>query len=396
MVHILAYQSIPFASQEETRQTKANQESLQTTVSFVEDRFRAVQVELVAVSAKPNLLVPELQLLLARCQIIILYLMSDCTAAVYEKSFGYKALTTALTNFWNHLPAKPPSSPSSGDADQQQPPNQSAQVDEILAYTVLVRLCQAIVESGNDHPGRDGSPWRVGDDGVLTAVSNLYRRHVIVSNHDKLSKRQQFPFFQWSLRLLSTIVLGHCHVALRMLLQDDMFPDSDDEDSCKITTIRRHFHTFARCCMAPAIPHLRYQALQAYNASFAKEEKVPAKHIARLLAFSNSSTRRNSLKTAFNDDDDHNRNHRNDAEEAALDFGELIGLRTAIINEKEGNTACLVFKAGPLHAKQLSAVQIRDDAAILKVSRDSCRVDAEGMVIPPMDCLFGVSTRSVE
>lgn len=215
-----------------------HKQTFRTTAAFVEDRFRAVQVEVVKLQYSS----PKLQLLMAKCHILILYLLSDCKD--YERKFGLTALQTALSSYWN---ATLEERIESWD-------------DEILAYALLCQL----------------NLYLTGLEDSLSSVLATYRRHA--------PTRKEFPLFQWALRLTVTASLGLWHSVLKQL-QTGLFPPS--------------FHVLARCWLATSVPAIRANALETYNSSFGKNEAVSGQSVARLLFISSSRT----VKSTWDDDE---------------------------------------------------------------------------------------------
>jgi hypothetical protein len=204
--------------------------SFMNTVQFFEDRIRALQVDLV----KTQFASKQLQLRLARCHILILYLLADEPS--YAETFGETALHTALSSYWNHTGAE------STD-------------DEILSYMAICQCSQYLQQEQKQ---------TAVDESLTSSVLSLYRKYLPPHSVKRL------PLFQWTLQLTARISLGHWTVAIHMLHdKEGILPE--------------HFRILARCCFAKAMGHIRWKALQTYNASFRKEEPVLCQEVARLL-----------------------------------------------------------------------------------------------------------------
>jgi SAC3/GANP family len=229
-----------------------------TKISFWEDRIRAVQADLVRSNAASK----NLQYTLIRCHILIQYLLSDCEK--YEHSFGFAALQTALSGYWND----PSSSAATNCMD-----------DEVLSYNTLIQFNQQlhIIRSSDDESL--SSFW--------CQFTELYR-NVVVPTFDQAN----FPFLErpllhWTLQFVFQCTLGYWQSALSMLLHTFSRPSSRyraDARPCE------RFLVFARCCMASSIPYLRYRVLQTLNVSCMKNESLSMAEVARILCFNSKAS----------------------------------------------------------------------------------------------------------
>lgn len=202
--------------------------SLLDLVNFLEDRLRAIQVDLVVSQMASK----QIQYQMMKIHILVLYLLLDTPK--YERRHGVNALHTALSSYWNE---------TENDADTD---------DEVLAWAALVQL-------NEDLSGLDTDPDSTHTLGA--GIMAVYRKHM-----DR-DKKRTLPHFQWSLRLVVSCNLGEWATVLRLL--------HDCEGS---------FGILASCCMASSLSCIRAKALQAYNVSFMKAEKVAAIEVAKLLA----------------------------------------------------------------------------------------------------------------
>jgi len=296
------------------------QPTLLQTVNFVEDRFRAIQVELVMTQQASKVM----QRKMARAQILILYLTMG--SATYQRKFGQQALTTALTNYWNE----------SVEIDSD---------DEILSLQILCHINHSLHDQATDGGG------------LARTILTLYRKHVKKSRH--------LALFQWTLKLVVTLNLGHWHTVLSML-QDAELPE--------------HFGILARCCLASRLDTIRWKILQAWNYSYRKGEAIAGEEVARLLYV--NARFQFDAQSAWDDNGDEP--HCMVAGKAALLFGQRAGL--PIENES------LVFKVAPLQTFSAKRIQ-RDDSFVFQTNwnvttadypdLDQARVDADCVLIPP-------------
>jgi hypothetical protein len=197
-------------------------------IEFVENRLRAVQVEVTKLQARN---VADMQRHIVRIQIVILFLTME--EPNYERTFGTTALWTALVGYWDC-------------ADR-------AHDDELLALVILCELNESLLTDMN----------------ATCASSNdtftcLYRKHYCM-------RAALEPLSQWTLQLTIQMQLGHWHVALRFLAR------RQDE-----------FGLLARCCLAPSVPYMQWRGLQTYN--FSIRESILASDVAELLFFASTNS----------------------------------------------------------------------------------------------------------
>ena len=208
-------------------------------VHFVEDRLRAVQVDLVISQYASK----EIQYKIVQIHILTMYVLTDTSK--YERRHGKKALHTALSSYWN----------------------QSTRVetdDEILALTAMMQLDE-------DLSRLDAHPEDYSDHTHGAGILALYRKHV---DPKDTQLPQKLPRFQWVLRVISCCNTGEWSNALRLLHQECR----QQENSM--------FGVRVACLLAPSLVRIRAKALQAYNVSLMKNEQLADAEVARLLSIS--------------------------------------------------------------------------------------------------------------
>ena len=320
------------------------QQSLFDTVQFVEDRLvrlinqirsnknettshhwsccnqRAVQVDMVLSQTTSK----QLQHRIARCHLLILYLMIDCKE--YQHALGHKALETALSSYWSF------ENGNGCETDEWD--------DEMLALTTLVQLDSFLqsrrpTTSTSDH-----------DSFSFQEMYTLYRRHIPITRLPST-----YPLFQWALKLTADVQLGLWHIVLRRLRKNDT-----------------GFGILARCCLAKSVPYLQFMALATYNVSFAKAEAVPVEDLVRLLQFSRDSSSLDNGDSRGTDAND----SRASADDACLAFGTLLGLP---VHE---NRCALVLKSVPIGDLPTS-VRARNDRFVFRTALSEMDDNAEGI-----------------
>ena len=208
--------------------------SIVELVNFLEDRIRAVQVDLVISQMASK----QLQYKIVKFHILSMYLLSD--TKTYERQHGKNALQTALSSYWN-----------SGNQEV------SETDDEILALTAIFELSEDLHCLERDP---DGSHT------FGAKIMAVYRKHFASSD------TKSFPLFQWSLQMISFCNIGEWTNALQ-----------------SINNIGGNFGVFVTCCLASSLSGMRAKALEAFNVSFMKGEKVADHDVARVLAMSDPS-----------------------------------------------------------------------------------------------------------
>lgn len=263
------------------------QHTLLETVNFVEDRLRAVQVDLTITCIASK----YLQSFMIRAHILILYLLVDLSQ--YQAKFGHQALQTAFSNYWLEI-------------------EQAETDEEIMCLETIYELSKSLQMQGDSS----------------ASIFYSLRKHVTISD---------LSLLQWTLKLCSAATLGHWHCLLRLLYD---------------TAVPRRVTILARCLLAPCLPSIRWQALQAYNVSFTKQEAIPGVDMVRLLFF--------------------------ESDEKALDFIENVA---GLPIEKP----VVLFKATPIKPFTKCSLAIREDNFVFdEDSNDVSRIDENGTRIPSL------------
>lgn len=378
--YILSYQQKPPPTTTgNTKHPPFPQQTLCGTVGFVEDRIRAIQVDMV-VSQQQSAAV---QYRIVKCHILILYLLAN--VATYESTFGQQALSAALTNYWEEQHQL-------GEDLQENHQQDQERDDDILCIMALSQLSQYYT-SGGQHNDNDES---------LSFLLDYYRRNVQVRRQNL----GDFPNFQWALQLVHLAVMGRPQSILRQLAELGGDSRSNNIVKCSVETA-----VLLRCCAAPVIDILRFQALDQYNKAYMKGEKVHTKELARLLYFSRAGDAGNFAikmagltKLAAVDG----------GEEAAVDDCKIVFKVCPVSKgDKLGEGRQDEFIFGDLYGRSWSSVQVKnqamnqatswDDAAELASNISSkstekdpspgyigARTDAEGVLVPPPTLLHRI------
>jgi hypothetical protein len=208
--------------------------SLRNTVSFVDDRVRAVQTDFVVLQEASS----SLQAQLVRYQLICCHLLSEVPRQHYEPKFARRALWTALTAYWN-------------DDSQHR-----IHDDEILCYTALCQVATCLIQQDNMHGiigGWDDDSPQVGFGTILLLAHRCL-------------PTKSYPKFEYALGIVTQAILGFHRNILSLL--------SKGNDA---------FSILCRCCMAPALNVIRIGAIRHYNKAFGKRETISGLEMARLL-----------------------------------------------------------------------------------------------------------------
>lgn len=312
------------------------------TVSFVEDRIRAMQVDMVLSQTHSA----ALQYRMVRCHMLILYILG--TFPTYETRFGEKALMTALTNYW------------------EDKTRDKAFDEEILCFMALQQLTQYFLS------GAEGTE-------TLSVILDYYRRNV-EKQHRRLSN---FPKFEWAMKLVDLAMRGCPRSILRQLV--------DQGDTS--------FAILCRCCISPVVDLLRTQTLDQCNKSYMKGEKVRSEEIAHLLYFDGADDARAfAHKTAgltLHEDEDCivfkvgpiHENHDKNAvrRQDAWVFGSFYDWKCL----EERHSSSSLFSAWddcPPKIIGSTSSNVRTENKVIdskRVGNEGARIDAEGVIVPP-------------
>lgn len=311
--------------------------SLMNAIQFFEDRARALQVDLV----KSQVASKRIQSRLARCHLLILYLVAD--EPTYAEKFGQTALRTALSSYWYQ-------------------PQEESMDDEMFSYMVLNQCSESL---------RQEQSKKATGESLTSSALSLYRKYM------PLNAVVRMPLFQWTLQLTARTSLGHWQVALRMLYD-------------KEGTLPAHFGVLVRCCFAKALPYIRWKAMQAYNASFRKAEPVPFHEVARLLHICD---RRN---------DDGSETVVTSAT-VALELGQASGLpeeggalifKAGSIKELSATIPArddaFILAVEATEWKTTSRASWDEDSSSDPKQKVARRRDADNILVPPTDLMVGI------
>lgn len=151
--------------------TNQPRRALAVVVSFLDDRIRAIQVDLVVSQQVSG----PLQIQLVRYQLVALYLLAGVSRTIFEPKFAKLALMTALVAYWN-------------DADSER------HDDEILCCTTLCHVAATLSDS----------TWVEGETTLAT-----YRKYA--------RKNRTYPKFAVALKIAAAVHAEQYYVALKLL-----------------------------------------------------------------------------------------------------------------------------------------------------------------------------------
>jgi hypothetical protein len=140
-------------------------------VSFLDDRIRAIQVDLVVSQQVSG----ALQAQLVRYQLVALYLLAGVSRTIFEPKFAKLALMTALVAYWN-------------DADSER------HDDEILCCTTLCHVAATLSDSS----------WVEGETTLAT-----YRQYAC--------KNRTYTNFRVALKIAAAVHTQQYYIALKLL-----------------------------------------------------------------------------------------------------------------------------------------------------------------------------------
>lgn len=249
--------------------------ALLQAVLFVDDRIRAIQVDLTTLLGKPTndlckLLhqIRNIQAKILRYHLLSHHLLSTYSSKEYEWKFGHKALTTAISSYlatWNREFTEEELANDYMDED-------IGQLDEIMSFVTLLHIAsmlnlreasiQSYYASLSQQQKWCGFPCEDGQG--MSALLGLYRKYC----HKQFNF--QFPKYRWALTIASDVENGNYLSVIRSLTQ---VKESQTKEPKDLKEIDR-WNILSRCCMAQVMPVIRIGLVRLYNKSFMKEEKV--------------------------------------------------------------------------------------------------------------------------
>ena len=313
---------------QQTEQKCHNPFSLCDTISFIDDRLRAVQKDLVtllgnmdsssvmpsssdsnnnSVSTKRQQLkqqrvkstVRDIQAKMVRYNILASYLLSDVSSSQYEVQFGARALRTSLTCYLNlstTIHEEFQTATSNNKESQYQ--KECRTQDEIMAYMALLHSSAVLRSEETSLPPPtsseitsslmedSGSGW-----GALlsTFCKHILNEKNINTNGESGMIVGKYPRWKWALDLACVAQEGNYQGYFTLLEKGPTYsssaPESTDKEVMDADNAR--FLILARCCTSHSLNLVRLAQLRRYNHSFGKGEKVSATDLARLLRLKN-------------------------------------------------------------------------------------------------------------
>ena len=252
--------------------------SLAATVSFVDDRIRAVQVDLTTSlldskrTDKCWAKIRTLQAKLVRYGILVSYLLSDLPSTKYEAKFGRTALRTAIDSYFAAWNASFGSGSSRGVYATKPTDKELAERDEMLSYEALMHVSEGLRKVETALPTYEAADGAEGGCGAVLA-SYLGRggtsAEVPALTDDPVESK-----WTTALEVAAAADQGNLIHIFRLLV----------DTSHTVSAIYEHrWKVLARCCVVPAINVIRIGLVRRYNKSFGKLEKIPGEDLARLL-----------------------------------------------------------------------------------------------------------------
>jgi len=369
--------------------------SLSDTVSFIDDRLRAVQKDLVtllgnlqeptavmssssndnSISAKRLKLkhqrmkqtVRGMQAKMVRYNILASYLLSNVSSSKYEVKFGARALRTSLTCYLNLSTSLHDEYQNSMSQQQQRMYQTEHETqDEIMAYMALLHSSAVLRSEETALPppsaGEITSLLMEDSGSGWGALLSTFCKHVLNENSNDTTEQgvgqrrgrmvEKYPRWKWALQLACAAQEGNyqCYFTLLekgpALLLSSLAATSSDVTAADKEVVEKEnarFLILARCCTSHSLNLVRLAQLRRYNIAFGKGEKVPAGDLSRLLRFSMDTTPDGHDETSM------------EAKKKAIDFCSDAGLP---IVKKEGNEKELfvAMKSAPITIKGDEAI----------------------------------------
>lgn len=307
--------------------------ALSGTVSFIDDRLRAVQKDLVTLLGNLELdvgggvdpssnnstitmkrlhrkqlqlkqTVRNMQAKMVRYNILTSYLLSDVPSSKYEVKFGARALRTSLTCYLSLSSALDDeyNIDAQNDGGSNGYPSQYTKEcqtkDEIMAYMALLHSSAVLRSEEKALPppsaGEVTSSLMEDSGSGWGALLSTFCKHVVAAASGGNvsvagSLVEKYPRWKWALTLACLAQEGNFQGYLKLLQKG---PSTTVLSSSSSTTLMKEeevdnarFLLLARCCASHSLNLIRLGQLRRYNHSFGKNEKVSGKDLARLLRF---------------------------------------------------------------------------------------------------------------
>ena len=260
--------------------------SLAATVSFVDDRIRAVQVDLTTSLLDSNRTdacwakIRTLQAKLVRYGILVSYLLSDLPSTKYEAKFGRTALRTAIDSYFAAWDATFGGEFSGAVYSTRPSENDLAERDEMLSYEALMHVSEGLRKGEAALPTYAAG----GAEGGCGAVLASYLGRGGTGSEPPALTNEELSGVtgmkngtsKWSiaLELAAAADQGNLIHIFRPLV---------DVSSSSTSLHEQRWKVLARCCVVPALNVIRIGLVRRYNKSFGKLEKIPGTDLARLL-----------------------------------------------------------------------------------------------------------------
>ena len=323
-------------SNQDSSVMKTFSSSYRSKLEFMEDRIRAVQVDIVKQQVPSlSLSLPEstqpyqlqlqmIQYNITKYYILTLYIMSDGNDdtttmtttsdtttttttkrpySSYETIFALRALQTSIYTYMNCTSEKndDPNNTNCHDPNEDSRTMKSMIMDdEMMAYFILIQFNQQLL---NQQQQQQQQHYEYTT--FWYNLTELYRKQTTSSSTTSSCGSNDTPLLQRPFTQYAfTVVLLYLHGQYRTCLQKIRFVSPPPTTFEYTTHDWNRFRILLTCCMAASIPYLRYQILVQINSSAMKNEPYDLFEVARLLSYHNhsSSTTRPSTDTTFNDD----------------------------------------------------------------------------------------------
>ena len=309
-------------------------ESLCSTANFIDDRIRAIQVDLTRLfgigvsSSSPSGIrqidiskVRGMQIKVIRYNILTQYLLSGLVDPrlghknktigkvknKYEWNFANTQLRTAISLFFS-VTDKGFSIGDSGMSLKEKE-IKMAHIDEVMSYASLLHITCLIRERETSLPSATSVSRRSGiiseDGNGMSAILMMYQKHV---NHEENKKKNKicsssYPRWSWTLKVASALETGNYLRVLRLLaLNGSNVSDTKNLKDRICNSVTTHQYAegnenklkefrlplsplsrwiiLARCCLAQSIPLLRIAIMRQYNKSLNKREKLSGQNVS--------------------------------------------------------------------------------------------------------------------
>ena len=255
-------------------------------VDFVEDRLRAVQVDVTKLNISSTnthssdlLRLLSMEARIVRSTILIPYLLSDLSSQKYQRKFANAALCTAFSQFF-----------SVADLLEVFDDDTHALIDEIQSYAALCHLVFVLSTNETAMPLPTNVYYASNTCNQGNGISAMEGSFLRYCHHFAgLCKKYDvvFPRWRWALEVAASAQNGNFVRFFNLFTKYQNLNFSEQNTAKGFANFeRQRWEILTRCTLAQVIPLIRIGMMRQYNKCFGKLEKVSVENVSTYLNYS--------------------------------------------------------------------------------------------------------------